>query len=124
MIANGTRLIFSTGFGHLEPALRVAARHPSIILMQCERLCPSSAKNAGSYFAIDYAPLYIAGMVAGRVTKTSKLGFVAGHPIPAIVTGLNAFTLGARSVNPKVRVKVVWTNTWYDPPLESEATKG
>src|SRR5262249_39165402 len=124
MIAQGARLIFSTGFGYLEPVLRVAARHPDIVIMQCERSCPSSASNVGSYFAIDYAPLYVAGIVAGRMTKKSKLGFVAGHPIPAIVTGLNVFALGARSVNPQLKVDVVWTNSWFDPPLEAEATKG
>jgi basic membrane lipoprotein Med (substrate-binding protein (PBP1-ABC) superfamily) len=93
MIAQGTKLIFSTGFGYLEPALRVAARHPEVIVMQCERSCPASAKNAGSYFAVDYAPLYVAGIVAGRMTRKGRLGFVAGHPIPAIVTGLNVFAM-------------------------------
>jgi basic membrane protein A len=124
MIAQGAKLIFSTGFGYLEPVLRVAAKHPDVVFMQCERSCPSSATNVGSYFAVDYAPLYVAGIVAGKMTKKAKLGFVAGHPIPAIVTGLNVFTMGARSVNPKVRVEVVWTNNWFDPPLEAEATKG
>ncbi len=124
MIAQERRLIFSTSYGYLEPLLRVAARHPEVVFMQCERLSPQSAKNVGSYYAVDYPPLYVAGIVAGRMTRKMKLGFVAAHPVPSIIRSLNAFTLGAQSVDPKVKVQVVWTNNWYDPAMAAEATKG
>jgi len=80
MILQGTKLIFSTGFGFLEPALRVAARHPEVIVMQCERSCPESAKNVGSYFAVDYAPLYVAGIGDPCMLKLlNRLQMVAGR---------------------------------------------
>jgi basic membrane protein A and related proteins len=124
MIAQGNRLIFATSYGYLEPGLRVAARHPEVIIMQCQRSTPPSAKNFGTYFANQYDPTYIVGVMAGRLTRTNKLGYVGGYPVPAVLSCLNAFTLGARSVNQKVKVQVVWINSWSDPPTEAEATKG
>lgn len=124
MISQGNRLIFATSYGYLEPALRVAARHPDVIVMHCQRSAPKSAKNVGTYFADQYSPGYIAGIVAGRMTKTGKLGYIGGHPIPTILACVNAFTLGARKVNPAVKVKVVWTGSWEDPATEAEAAKG
>lgn len=119
MIADGTKLIFPTSYGYLEPALRVAERHPDVIFMHCGGY--KNAPNLGTYFAYIHEPMYIAGMVAGRMTKTNKMGFVAAHPIPQVLRNINAFTLGARSVNPKATVHVVWTNNWYDPATEAEA---
>ncbi len=124
MIAQGARLIFTTSYGFLEPALRVAARHPDVVVMQCARSSPPSAKNVGTYFANQFAPMYVAGVVAGRISKTGKLGYVGGHPIPEILTCVNAFILGARRVNPRARLAVVWTGSWVDPATEAEATKG
>jgi basic membrane protein A len=124
MIAQGNKLIFATSYGYLEPVLRVAARHPEVIVMHCQRSAPPSAKNVGTYFANQFAPMYVAGIVAGHMTKTGKLGYVGGHPIPQILACVNAFTLGARKVNPKVRTKVVWTGSWDDAATEAEATKG
>jgi basic membrane lipoprotein Med (substrate-binding protein (PBP1-ABC) superfamily) len=83
-----------------------------------------STKNVGTYYDLLYQPLYVAGTVAGRMTKTNKLGFVAGHPVPPVLQSINAFTIGARSVNPKAVTKVIWTNSWNDPLAEAEATKG
>lgn len=122
MIAQGNSLIFTTSYGYLEPALRVAARHPDIVFMQISR--SELAKNLGIYYDLQYEPLYIAGIVAGRMTKTNKLGFLAGHPVPPVLLAINAFTLGARSVNPKVVTKVIWINSWSDPVTEAEAIKG
>ena len=124
MISQGNRLIFATSYGYLEPAVRVAARHPEVIVMHCQRCTPKSAKNVGTYFANQFAAMYVAGVVAGHMTKTGKLGYVGGHPIPQILACVNAFELGARKANPKVRVKVVWTGSWLDPATEAEATKG
>ncbi len=122
MVAQGNRLIFSTSYGYLEPAERVAKRHPDVIIMQTWR--PSPLKNMGCYAAYQYEPLYAVGVMAGRMTKKNSIGIVCAHPIPVLLQNINSFTLGARSVNPKVKVHVVWTNSWSDPPTEAEATKG
>ncbi len=122
MISQGNRLIFSTSYGYLEPAERVAKRHPEVTFMQTWR--PSKLKNMGCYAAYQYEPLYAVGVVAGKMTKKNSIGFVCAHPVPLLIQNINAFTLGARSVNPKVKVRVVWTNSWSDPATEAEATKG
>lgn len=122
LISQGHRLIFSTSYGYLEPAERVAKRHPEIIIMQTWR--PSQLKNMGCYAAYQYEPLYAVGVVAGKMTKKNKIGFVCAHPVPILLQNINSLTLGARSVNPKAKVHVVWTNSWSDPPTEAEATKG
>lgn len=126
MIAQGNKIIFVTSYGFLEPALRVAARHPDVRFMHCGRPIPQNGpKNVGSYFSSEYyESLYAAGIVAAKTTKTNKLGYVGGHPIPALLWCINAFTLGARSVNPKVTVNVVWINSWEDPAMEAEAARG
>lgn len=121
MISEGTTLIFPTSYGYLDPALRVAEKHPDVTFMHCGGF--KNAKNLGTYFGYIHEPMYLSGIVAGRMTKTNKLGFVAAFPIPQVLRNINAFTMGARSVNPKVEVHVVWTNNWYDPATEAEATK-
>jgi basic membrane lipoprotein Med (substrate-binding protein (PBP1-ABC) superfamily) len=122
MIADGTKLIFPTSYGYLDPALRVAKRHPDVVFVHCGGF--KSSDNLGTYFAYIHEPMYVSGIVAGKTTKTNKLGFVAAHPIPQVLRNINAFTLGARSVNPDVTAHVVWTNSWYDPATEAEAAKG
>lgn len=127
MIAQGNKLIFATSYGYLEPAVRVAKRHPDVTVMHCGRSTQNMMKNVGSYgidFADHFHASYVAGMIAGRLTKKNDVGYVAAHPVPALLLGLNAFTLGAHSVNPKVKVRVVWTNSWSDAPTEAEAAKG
>lgn len=127
MIAQGAKLIYATSYGYLEPALRVAARHPDVTIMHCGRPNPQPMKNVGSYapsFVKEFAPMYVAGTIVGKMTKKNAIGVVAAHPVPPILLSLNAFTLGARSVNPKVKVNVVWTNSWSDAPTEAEAAKG
>lgn len=122
MIAGGAKLIFPTSYGYLDPALRVAERHPDVTFVHCGGF--KTTRNLGTYFAYIHEPMYVAGVVAGRMTKTNKMGFVAAHPIPQVLRNINAFALGARSVNPRAAVHVVWTNNWYDPATEAEATKG
>jgi basic membrane lipoprotein Med (substrate-binding protein (PBP1-ABC) superfamily) len=121
MISQGCRLIFTASYGYLEPVVRVAARHPDVIFMQVNRKYTS--KNIGTYYTHLYEPMYLAGVVAGHVTKTNKLGFIAAHPIYQILASINAFTMGARSVNPKITTKVIWINSWSDPPMEADAIK-
>lgn len=125
MIAKGNNLIFATSYGFLEPVLRVAARHPEVRFMHCGRSVPPGQKNVGSYFSEGYnESIYAAGIVAGKMTKTNKIGFIGGHPVPTLIWCINAFTLGARSVNPKATVHVVWINSWGDAALEAEAARG
>lgn len=119
MIAQGSKLIFATSYGYMEPVLHVAARHPKVVFMQINR--SGTAKNLGTYAASIDQPMYLTGVVAGRLTKTNRFGFVAGQPIPVVMQEINAFALGARSVNPKATVSVVWINSWNDPAAESEA---
>lgn len=124
MIAQGNKTIFVTSYGFLEPALRVAKRHPDVRFMHCGRTVPPGVKNVGSYFSSEYYEcLYAAGIVAGKVTRSNKLAFVGGYPIPALLWCINAFTLGARSVNPKATVQIVWINSWEDPTAEAEAAR-
>ena len=123
MIAKGNRLIFSTSYGYFEPALKVAARHPDVFIEQCGRV-DLTTKNLATYFVKQWDAMYLCGVVAGSMTKANNIGFVAAHPVPPVLQNINAFTLGARSVNPKVKVHIVWTNKWSDPALEAEAAKG
>ena len=121
LIAQGNHLLFSTSYGYLEPAERVAKRHPDVFIVQGFR--ESTLPNLGSFAARLYEPLYVVGMVAGKLTTKNNIGIVCAHPIPVTVQNINAIALGAQSVNPKAKVHVVWTSSWSDPPTESEATK-
>jgi basic membrane protein A len=115
----GNRVIFTTSFGFMDPTIKVAAKYPKVTFMHCSGY--KTAKNVGTYFGRDYEARYLAGIVAGKSTKNNTIGYVGAFPIPEVVRGINGFTLGAQSVNPKVKVKVVWTSTWYDPAKEKEA---
>ena len=123
MIAAGTKVIFMTSYGYLEPGLRVASRHPDVIFMQANRPNKVYPSNVGSYIINFEDLMYAAGIVAGRMTKKSDIGYELGHPVSLLIREVNAFTLGAQSVNPKAKVHVVWTNSWADPPTEAEAAK-
>lgn len=119
LIRDGTDLIFPTSFGYLDPALRTAEKHPQTIFMHTGGY--KTARNFGTFTAYLDEPFYLAGMVAGYVTKTKKLGFVAAHPVPPVVREINALALGAQRVDPDIRVIVVWTGGWSDPGKEAEA---
>jgi len=114
-------LIFATSFGYMDPMLKVAQKFPMTTFMHCSGF--KTAANMGNYFGRMYQARYLSGMVAGAMTKSNTLGYVAAFPIPEVIRGINAFTLGAQAVNPKVQVRVVWTKTWYDPATEKEAAK-
>ena len=115
----GYDMIFATSFGYMDHMAEVAAEFPNIIFEHCSGY--KTADNLATYFGRIYQPRYLSGIVAGMMTENNKIGYVAAFPIPEVVRGLNAFTLGARSVNPDVEVSVVWTSTWYDPTIEREA---
>jgi basic membrane protein A len=114
-------LIFTTSFGFMDPTLKVAKQFPKTVFMHCSGF--KTAPNMGNYFGRVYQPRYLSGIVAGSMTKSNILGYVAAFPIPEVIRGINAFALGAQSVNPNVQVRVVWTKTWYDPATEKEAAK-
>jgi basic membrane protein A len=118
-VRQGYNLIFTTSFGYMDPTITVAAGAPDVTFMHCSGF--KTADNVGTYFGRMYQPRYLTGMIAGKMTESNILGYVAAHPIPEVIRGINAFALGARSVNPDVKVHVVWTQTWYDPAKEREA---
>jgi basic membrane protein A len=121
MARKGFDVIFATSFGYMDPMLKVAKQFPKTTFMHCSGF--KMADNMGNYFGRMYQPRYLSGMLAGAMTKGNVLGYVAAFPIPEVIRGINAFTLGARSVNPDAVVRVVWTKTWYDPATEKEAAK-
>ena len=116
---SGHKLIFTTSFGYMNPTIKVAQQFPATYFEHATGY--KTARNVGTYNARFYEGRYLAGIVAGRMTKTNVAGYVAAFPIPEVVMGINAFTRGMRSVNPKAELKVVWVNSWFDPGRESEA---
>ena len=120
----GATVLFPTSFGYFDPhILKVAEKYPNVQFFHCGGLYDASKhpKNVGSYFGYIDEAEYVAGIVAGGTTKTNKLGFVAAKPIPQVLRNINSYTLGARSVNPKVEVTVIFTGDWAMPVKEAEA---
>src|SRR4051794_5040610 len=115
----GYKLIFTTSFGFMQPTFNVAKDFPDTIFVHISGYM--TAKNMGTGFAKIEEPRYVTGLIGGKMTKSNKLGYVAAFPIPEVVRGINAFTLGVRKVNPDATVKVVWTNTWFDVQKERSA---
>jgi simple sugar transport system substrate-binding protein len=115
----GHQIIFTPSFGYMEPTLKVAKEFPNVKFESVTGF--KTAPNVAASNARYYEGRYLAGIAAGRMTKSNVAGYVAGFPIPEVLQGINAFTLGMRSVNPQATVKVVWLNAWFDPPKEREA---
>lgn len=115
----GYKVIFTTSFGFMDPTINVAAEFPDVQFVHISGY--KTAPNVSTVFGAMEEARYLSGMVAGAATETGVLGYVAAFPIPEVIRGINAFALGAQSVNPDVTVKVVWTNTWFGPPQEKEA---
>jgi basic membrane protein A len=114
------KIIFATAAGYLDFTREVARKFPDTVFMNIAAW-DSDEKNVGQYYGRLHEGRYLTGIVAGKMTKSNIIGFVAAHPIPGVIFGINGFALGARSVNPNVTIKVVWTNTWYDPNVEKQA---
>lgn len=119
LAATGHKLIFTPSFGYMEPTLKVARDFPDVKFESVTGY--KTAANVAAVNARYYEGRYLSGIAAGRMTKSNVAGYVAGFPIPEVLQGINAFTLGMRSVNPKAQVKVVWLNAWFDPAKEREA---
>src|SRR5579862_3344061 len=119
LAASGYQLIFTTSFGYMNPTIKVAQQFPKVKFEHATGY--KTAPNVGVYNVRFYEGRYLAGITAGKMTKSNVAGYVAAFPIPEVVMGINAFTRGMRSVNPKAETKVVWVSTWFDPGRESEA---
>jgi len=121
LASGGHGLIFTTSFGYMNPTVKVAKQFPNVKFEHATGY--KRADNVSTYVARFYEGRYIIGRIAGAVTKSNTVGYIASFPIPEVVRGINAFTLGLRSVNPDATVKVVWVNSWYDPGKEGDAAK-
>lgn len=122
MIAEGAKIIFSTSYGYESYAVNLAKKYPQVVfLQQGNYINPPLPDNLNTYFGNVYETVYMAGMAAGKATKTNKLGFVMGFPIPQTLLNVDAFELGAQSVNPKAQTYVTFTNNWCDPAKQSDA---
>ncbi len=119
MAGQGNKLIFGTTFGYMESMLKVAADAKDVKFEHATGY--KTAENLRTYDSRTYEGAYMAGIIAGKMTKTNTLGVVASVPIPEVIRNINSFTLGAQSSNPKVKTKVVWVNEWFNPPKETEA---
>lgn len=117
--SSGSKIVFATSFGYMNYVERVARQFPNVTFLHATGY--KSGKNFGNYNARFYEGRYLNGVIAGKMTKSNVLGYVGAFPIPEVLQGINAFTLGARSVNPNVEVRVIWANSWYDPGKEREA---
>ena len=118
LVGQGNKLIFGTTFGYMEPMLKVAADSKDVKFEHATGY--KTAENLRTYDSRTYEGAYMAGVIAGKMTKSNVLGVVGSTPIPEVIRNINSFTLGAQSVNPKVKTKVVWVNKWFDPPKEGE----
>jgi simple sugar transport system substrate-binding protein len=121
LVGQGNKLVFGTTFGYMDYMLKVAADAKDVKFEHATGY--KSAENLRAYDSRTYEGAYMAGVIAGGMTKSNVLGVVGSVPIPEVVRNINSFTLGAQSVNPKVRTKVVWINEWVNPPKEAEAAQ-
>ena len=119
MVGQGNKMIFGTTFGYMEPMLKVAADNKGVKFEHATGY--KTADNMRTYDSRTYEGAYMAGVIAGKMSKTGTVGVVGSIPIPEVIRNINSFTLGAQSVNPKIKTKVVWVNEWFNPPKETEA---
>ena len=118
-VGQGNKLVFGTTFGYMESMVKVAADHPEVKFEHATGY--KNAANLRTYDSRTYEGAYLAGIIAGAMTQSNTLGVVGSVPIPEVLRNINSFTLGAQSVNPKIKTKVVWVNEWFSPPKETEA---
>jgi len=119
LASDGNKLIFGTTFGYMEPMLKIAPDFKDVKFEHATGY--KTADNLRTYDSRTYEGAYMAGVIAGKMTKSNVLGVVASVPIPEVIRNINSFTLGAQSSNPKVKTKVVWVNQWFNPPEETKA---
>ena len=117
----GNKLIFTTSFGYMEPTLKVAKKYPNVHFEHATGY--KRDKNMSTYSGRFYEGRYIQGIIAAKMSKTGVLGYIASFPIPEVISGINATMLGAQTINPNIKVKIIWANTWFDPGKEADAAK-
>ncbi len=118
---DGNDVIFGTSFGYMDQMLAVSERFPDVKFEHATGF--KTSENMGTYFGAAEEARYLSGMAAGAVTEGNQIGYVAAFPIPEVLRGINAFTLGVQRINPDATVEVVWTSTWFDPVIEKEAAE-
>lgn len=117
----GNKLIFATSFGFMEPTLKVAKRQPKVMFELATGY--KREKNVATYNAKFHEGRYIIGQIAAKMSKSGTIGYIASFPIPEVISGINAMMLGAQSVRPDMKIKIVWVNAWFDPAKEADAAK-
>jgi basic membrane protein A and related proteins len=121
LVRAGNKLIFTTSFGYMDPTLKVAKKYPNVHFEHATGF--KRDKNMGTYNGRFYEGRYIQGVIAGKMSKAGVLGYIGSFPIPEVIMGMNATMLGAQTVNPNIKVKIIWANTWFDPGKEADAAK-
>src|SRR6478609_781028 len=121
MARSGCSLVFTTSFGFMDATIKVAQKFPKVKFEHATGF--KSAENVGTYNSRFYEGRYIQGVIAAKMSKTGVAGYIASFPIPEVVMGINSFMLGAQSVNPNFKIKVIWANSWFDPAKEADAAK-
>jgi basic membrane protein A and related proteins len=117
----GHKLIFTTSFGFMDATIKVAAKYPNVFFEHCTGF--KRAANVSTYAARFYEGRYIQGQIAAKMSKSGIIGYIVSFPIPEVISGINSTILGAQSINPNIKVKIVWVNSWFDPPKEADAAK-
>lgn len=121
LVRAGNKLIFTTSFGYMDPTLKVAKKYPNVHFEHATGY--KRDKNMATYSAKWYQGRYIQGLIAAKMSKSGVLGYIGSFPIPEVVSGINATMLAAQTINPNIKVKIIWANTWFDPGKEADAAK-
>jgi simple sugar transport system substrate-binding protein len=117
----GNKLIFTTSFGYMEPTLKVAKKYPNVHFEHATGY--KRDKNVSTYSGRFYEGRYIQGQIAAKMSKAGVLGYIGSFPIPEVISGINATMIGAQTVNPNIKLKIIWANSWFDPGKEADAAK-
>src|SRR6185295_7311803 len=121
LVRSGHKLIYTTSFGFMDATVKVAKKYPNVMFEHATGY--KREKNLATYSGRFYEGRYIQGVIAAKMSKSGVVGYIGSFPIPEVVSGINAFMLGAQSVRPDLKVKIIWVNTWYDPGKEADAAK-
>src|SRR5216683_1428034 len=121
LVRAGNKLIFTTSFGYMEPTLKVAKKYPNVHFEHATGY--KRDKNMSTYSGRFYEGRYIQGIIAAKMSKAGVLGYIGSFPIPEVISGINATMLGAQTINPNIKVKIIWANSWFDPGKEADAAK-
>jgi basic membrane protein A and related proteins len=121
LVRAGNKLIFTTSFGYMEPTLKVAKKYPNVHFEHATGY--KRADNMSTYSGRFYEGRYIQGIIAAKMSKSGVLGYIGSFPIPEVISGINATILGAQTINPNIKIKIIWANSWFDPGKEADSAK-